>query len=46
MDTNLESTSYKQVNLDGLKLDAAAVGTTLDAIVDSGTRLSGGPTLT
>ena len=42
--TNLESTSYWQVNLDGLKLNGAAVGTTPYAIVDSGTSLLAGPT--
>ena len=35
--TNLESTSYWQINLDGLKLNGAAVGSTPYAIVDSGT---------
>ena len=40
--TNLESTSYRQVNLDGLKLDAAAGGTTPYVIVDSGTSLLAG----
>ena len=43
MYTNLESTSYRQVNLDGLKLDAAAVGTTPYVIVYSGTSLLAGP---
>merc|ERR1712107_153015 len=42
--TNLESTSYWQVNLDGLKLNGAAVGSTPYAIVDSGTSLLAGPT--
>ena len=41
--TNLESTSHRQVNLDGLKLDAAAVGTTPYVIIDSGTSLFAGP---
>merc|ERR1712211_55709 len=38
--TNLESTSYWQVNLDGLKLNGAAVGTTPYAIVDWNQSLS------
>ena len=38
--TNMESTSNWQVNLGGLELDGAAVGTTPKAIVDSGTRPS------
>ena len=38
--TNLESTSYWQVNLDGLKLN----GATPYAIVDAGTSLLAGPT--
>ena len=42
--TNLESTSYWQVNLDGLKLNGAAVGSTPYAIVETGTSLLAGPT--
>ena len=41
---NLESTSYWQVNLDGLKLNGAAVGTTPYAIIDSGICFLAGPT--
>ena len=42
--TNLESTSYWQINLDGLKLNGAAVGSTPYAIVDSGTSFLAKPT--
>ena len=42
--TKLESTSYWQVNLDGLKLNGAAAGSTPYAIVDAGTSLLAGPT--
>ena len=41
---NLESTSNWQVNLDGLKLDGAAVGTTPYVIIDSGISFLAGPT--
>ena len=41
---NLESTSYWQVNLDGLKLNGAAVGTTHPAIIDSGIKFLAGLT--
>ena len=43
MYTNLESTSYRQVNLDGLNFDAAAGGTTPYVIIDSGTSPLAGP---
>ena len=42
--TNLESTSYWQVNLDDLKLNGAAAGSMPYAIVDAGTSLLAGPT--
>ena len=42
--TNLECTSYWQINLDGLKLNGAAVGSTPYAIVDSGTSFLAKPT--
>ena len=41
---SMQSTSYWQVNSDGLKLNGAAVGTTHSAIIDSGSRFSAGPT--
>jgi len=40
----LQSKSYWQISLDGLKLDGSSVGSTPYAIVDSGTSLMAGPT--
>jgi hypothetical protein len=40
----LQSKSYWQIAMDGLKLDGSAIGSTPYAIVDSGTSLMAGPT--